>query len=371
LQLRSNTVCALLLVAALVPACLTSEKAAANLSNVYQRSDDGKKITYRTEVPSQSGFRIVVCAFFSLFGASHGPPTTSVGDPMVFCLENIDALAERKYATLDEALPSAALLCEIGLDDPLPIVRARALEALGQLLKPFPQGYVYGGSATPYDAEASASNFATMVEVGSELRADREVSEEDRTRDQRAALALGALRPTGASLARRLLSFLQSESTWRPDSTWQRIYHEAEKDQLPHAAYLIAQQALGESLPQLRTAGAQVMLIIDAKASLAKVISTQFDKKPGKFELDQLGCVHTLCTLEDIDIPLAAFTPDLAHMLFNQTESADGAVSYHARRLFQTWLNVPENARPEDLTMALEAYLESRRGLEATTPGGP
>src|SRR5262249_20216811 len=152
-----------------------------------------------------------------------------------------------------------------------------------------------------YDAEGSASNFATITEVGSALRAGETVSDDDRMRDQRAALSLGALRPSRPTLARKLLSFLETESTWRTTRGWERVYHEAAKDQLPHASYLIAQVALGEELPRLKTAGAQVMLILDAKACLARVISTQFNTKPGQFDLDQLGSVHTLCTLEDID----------------------------------------------------------------------
>jgi hypothetical protein len=368
LHLRIDAWCALLLVAASVPACLTSEKAAANLNNVYQRADDGK-VTYRKEVPSQSGFRLLFNAIGELFGGSDGPPMKSVGDPMVFCLENIDAMCERKFTTLDEALPTASLLCEIGLDDPLPVVRARALESLAKVLKPFRFDYVYG--PTNYDAEGSANAFATITEVGASLRAGQSVSDEERQSDQRAALALGALRPSRPTLARKLLSFLETESTWRPEPTWESVYREAAKDQLPHAAYLIAQVGLGDSLPQLRTAAGQVMLILDPKSSIARVITTQFTSKTGQFDLDHLGCVHTLCTLEDIDLSLATLTPDLALTLVKQIQSPDGAVSYHARRLFQSWLSMPDNSKADDLLVALEGYFESRRGIEATTPGGP
>jgi hypothetical protein len=133
---------------------------------------------------------------------------------------------------------------------------------------------------------------------------------------------------------------------------------------------LIAQAALNESNVDLKTAGARAMLMLDPRASLAPAINAVFNTKPGELEKDSLSRVRVLKSLGDFGIPLSSMTADLARTLFNETEAPDGAVSFHARRLFDSWLGLAENARPEEMQAALENYFESRRALEATTPGG-
>lgn len=344
-----------------LPACLTSDKAFAHLSSVHERTGSGK-VKYRTEVPSQSGFR-------RLFTSRDDPPMKSVGDPIVFCLENLDALAGERYASLDDALPVASLLLEMAVEDPVPVVRARALELLVDTLVPF--HLTAALASVPYDKDAGKPYYESARAVEAALRAQQDLDEATRQNDQAAARALGKMRPVSAASAREFVTFLAAEMAWRSDPESQRAYRDALRDQLPYATLLAGHQALADANPPLRVQGARAVLMLDRKSSAAAAINGVFRLRPGETDTPYVARVGLLRALEEFQVPLESLTVALAQALLNETESVDGAVSFHARQRFAAWLGIAATAPVEEVGAALTAFFASHRGLDATSPGGP